>query len=354
MAGSREELGELRVALLNQGDPATNGSSRVRAFQFVPHLEPLDIRVQSLTWDARNRAALLAYSVRAARLALSSDVLWLQKPCQHPLFLRALASLNPRIVVDFDDAVWAPTGRGQRAAATRVSRTYGERLVCALRVARVITPGNRFLARFARRAARGALIRPLPSVVDLARHPPPLSRPLRDSIHVGWIGSYGNHRDFTGAVRSALRDLTARGVIRLRVMSNRRPDLAFPYDFTPWSLEGEADFLRGLDAGIMPLPDTSRARGRCGYKALLYMASELPVVASPVGAAREVVDPGVSGLLAGDTEDWIAALSSLARDPERRRSLGAAGRRRVEDQYSIEPVLPTLVRVLRSAAEAPR
>ena len=345
----------LRVGLLNRGDPATDGSSRVRAFQFAPHLESFGIQVRSLTWDSRSRASLLAYALRAASLAASSDIIWLQKPCQHPLFLRSLASLNPRIVVDFDDAVWAPsTGCLRPGRSTRVSRTYGKRLVSALRLARVVTPGNRYLARFARRIAGEAVIQLLPSVVDLARYPLTPPRLHGSPITVGWVGSAGNHQDFNNDVRFALEELTVRGTVRLSVMSNQRPDFGFPFDFTRWSLDSEVHFLRRLDVGIMPLQNTPRARGRCGFKALLYMASELPVVASPVGAAFEVIESRVSGLLARDAEDWIAALSSLAGNPEQRRTMGTAGRHRVEARYSLNSALPTLVQILRGVAKSPR
>jgi glycosyltransferase involved in cell wall biosynthesis len=60
------------------------------------------------------------------------------------------------------------------------------------------------------------------------------------------------------------------------------------------------------------------------------MAARLPVVATAVGAVPELVEPGVTGLLAspGDVAALAGALASLARDPERRRAMSeAAGAR---------------------------
>jgi sugar transferase (PEP-CTERM/EpsH1 system associated) len=67
------------------------------------------------------------------------------------------------------------------------------------------------------------------------------------------------------------------------------------------------------------------------------MAAGLPVVATEVGGNREVVVPGETGLLvpAGSPAALAEALLALVRDPERARRMGAAGRRRVEDQFSL-------------------
>jgi L-malate glycosyltransferase len=66
------------------------------------------------------------------------------------------------------------------------------------------------------------------------------------------------------------------------------------------------------------------------------MALQRAVVATAVGGVPEVVIDGRTGLLrsAGDAEGLAAAAVSLLRQPDRRRALGEAGRRRVEEGYS--------------------
>ncbi len=48
----------------------------------------------------------------------------------------------------------------------------------------------------------------------------------------------------------------------------------------PWSEETEVREILQFDIGIMPLPDGSFERGKCGYKLIQYMACGKPVVAS--------------------------------------------------------------------------
>ena len=74
-----------------------------------------------------------------------------------------------------------------------------------------------------------------------------------------------------------------------------------------------------------------------GIVLLEAMLAGLPVVATRVSAIPEIVVDGTTGLLApaGDAEALAAALSGLLADPQRRRALGDAGRRRVHDEFSV-------------------
>jgi glycosyltransferase involved in cell wall biosynthesis len=67
------------------------------------------------------------------------------------------------------------------------------------------------------------------------------------------------------------------------------------------------------------------------------MAAGLPVVASDVGGVSEFVEDGETGLLVppGDPAALAAAIERMLLDPELRRHLGAAGRRRALDRFDI-------------------
>lgn len=67
------------------------------------------------------------------------------------------------------------------------------------------------------------------------------------------------------------------------------------------------------------------------------MASGIPVVATSVGANSALVSHGRSGLLIPprDDEALVDALEKLARDSTLRREMGAVGRERIEDDFSI-------------------
>ena len=83
------------------------------------------------------------------------------------------------------------------------------------------------------------------------------------------------------------------------------------------------------------------------------MACETPVVASAAGGILEVVVDGETGILVPPAKpDALAgALARLLNDPETRRRMGQAGRRRVEAQFSWASVAERTERVYRDAID---
>jgi starch synthase len=84
------------------------------------------------------------------------------------------------------------------------------------------------------------------------------------------------------------------------------------------------------------------------------MACETPVVASAVGGILEVVVDGETGLLVppANPEALAAALTRLLNDPDTRRRMGQAGRRRVEAQFSWASIAERTERVYADAIAA--
>lgn len=84
------------------------------------------------------------------------------------------------------------------------------------------------------------------------------------------------------------------------------------------------------------------------------MACGLPVVATDAGGVAEIVRHGVNGLLAApqDAAGVAASLLALVEDPSRRRQLGEAGRRTVEEGYDVDAAARALSRVFAGTGAA--
>jgi sugar transferase (PEP-CTERM/EpsH1 system associated) len=84
------------------------------------------------------------------------------------------------------------------------------------------------------------------------------------------------------------------------------------------------------------------------------MATGLPVIATRVGGADELVEDGVTGLLVapGSPSDMSAALRRLL-DPSARKAMGHAGRRRVEAEFALSTMVKRY-EALYSELAAPR
>ncbi|MHC4861373.1 MAG: glycosyltransferase, partial [Planctomycetota bacterium] len=113
-----------------------------------------------------------------------------------------------------------------------------------------------------------------------------------------------------------------------------------------WDLDREADDFASLDVGLYPLPDNPWTRGKCGMKTLLYMASGVPAVVSPVGVNREMLADGETGFFAATEAEWVDRLLLYLRDRELRSEHGSAGRR-ASAAWSVEALAPRFVTAVK-------
>jgi mannosyltransferase len=93
---------------------------------------------------------------------------------------------------------------------------------------------------------------------------------------------------------------------------------------------------------------TSRNEG-FGLTLIEAMAAGAALVASRAGAAELVVEDGVSGVLTppGDVEALVAALEPLMRDPDAAAAMGARGRARVLENFSLNAEANRITEVYR-------
>jgi len=115
--------------------------------------------------------------------------------------------------------------------------------------------------------------------------------------------------------------------------------------------------LAAADVLVAPSVPTKQGR-REGIPVVLMeaMSSGLPVVASRISGIPELVEDGVSGLLAppGDADALAAALRRLADDPELRGRLGAQGRRTVQEGFDVERSAEQLIERFAASARERR
>jgi glycosyltransferase involved in cell wall biosynthesis len=116
----------------------------------------------------------------------------------------------------------------------------------------------------------------------------------------------------------------------------------------PWSEKGESEALASAHIGIAPMPDNSWTQGKCGLKVLQYMAVGLPVVSSPVGVNRNIVEHEVTGFLAESPYEWQVAIERLVRNPDLRRVMGKEGQKRVIEDYAINVTFRKMISSLES------
>jgi glycosyltransferase involved in cell wall biosynthesis len=112
--------------------------------------------------------------------------------------------------------------------------------------------------------------------------------------------------------------------------------------------------LAALYRSCAMLVATSFVNETFGMALCEAMACGAAVVASDFGGFKEVVDDGVTGLLARpqDPADLAAKINRLLADPPLARRMGAEGRRKVLTTYSWEAVANRLEEVYRCLARS--
>ena len=66
----------------------------------------------------------------------------------------------------------------------------------------------------------------------------------------------------------------------------------------------------------------------------------------------EIVKHGVNGFLARDTKEWIEYFELLRKDSDLGHQMGARGRKKVEEKFSLDVIAPRLITILEEAAQA--
>lgn len=251
-------------------------SFRFRALPFVPHLNSAGFEVEMTEGIPAQSFADTKY-----------DAIWIRRQILPKQTLATLQKICP-IIYDFDDSLFLRTGfRNVVSASAEV--------LC----------GSKTLSYYA--LIGGAKSTSLHRTgVDVASYPVS-SRSERMMI---WTGSWSTLPHLLH-VRKDLIRLNESGV-KLRVVCDNKPKLPFDFDFVPWTPKTEKIVFDGASVGIAPLPENLSTVGKCALKVVQYMAAGLPVVASSVGANKEMfADLGCQGACLQSKDNFYDAVLSI-------------------------------------------
>jgi glycosyltransferase involved in cell wall biosynthesis len=268
------------------------------------------------------------------RKAKSYDLFFVQREAfmLGTTFFEKGISKKTKMIFDFDDSIWLQVvSDGNKSLGFLKDASKTQKLI---KYAHLIFAGNEYLAKFARQFNSNVVI--VPTTIDTDEYKR-IPQPASDKVCVGWSGSFTTIEHFEFAIPALLKIKEKYGEkVCFKVIGDgnyRHEELNITG--LPWIKKDELQELSGIDIGIMPLPDTEWANGKCGLKGLQYMALEIATIMSPVGVNTEIIQDGENGFLADATDEWVEKISILIEDSELRKKLGAAGRQTVLDKYSV-------------------
>jgi glycosyltransferase involved in cell wall biosynthesis len=295
------------------------------------------------------RLVVQALGRRAALLSklTNYDVIYLHREAAllgPAVFERLIHRSGVPIVFDFDDAIFLSYKSPSNGYLSYLKFAGKTKTNC--RLAAHVMVGNPYLAEYARQFNQNVSI--IPTTIDTDKYKPVNIEDASGPVVIGWTGSHSTvqHLD---TLRSALAKLAQRESIRLRVIGTPNYQIeGVEFETIMWRSETEVEDLSAVDIGIMPLPDDNWARGKCGAKALQFMAMGIPTVCSPVGVNTDIIQDNENGLIANSEDEWIEKLSLLIRSRELRARLGKAGRQTIEQRFSAAVQAPRVYEVLES------
>ena len=223
-------------------------------------------------------------------------------------------------VFDMDDAIWLTEGEKQVNLAIQKST--------------MVFAGNEYLAEYCSRINSNTTI--IPSTIDTSVFKP-LAQ-LNSSYVLGWIGTKSNFPYLELIKQPDLQFLQETKNTKLIIVSTEQPE-TFSFDneriiFKHWSAEKENELINEFSTGLMPLADNNWTKGKCSYKMLQYMACGKPVIVSPVGLKKNILDHSKAGIAAISEPGWLKAMHDLKNDPALYTAYAEKGRPFVEEKYS--------------------
>ena len=350
--------------------PLEGAGYRYRVAQYIPALEQHGFHVTAspfftsdffaIVYDRGRRARKLWMFLRQAARRLAElatahryDLVLIYRealPVGPPIIERTLAALVGRpLVYDFDDAVFLPNASGANKLVSRLK--WYDKVPTIISLSEQTIAGNEYLATYAR--GRSTAVRVIPTCVDTQTFTPRArTAPPNDVPIVGWIGTHSTTK-YLRTLVPVLEQVRQRQPYSLYVVGTDGPfDVPGVAVSAPaWSLEREPLDFQACDVGVYPLADDEWSRGKCGFKAIQFMACGVPVVAAAVGVNCEIIEDGVNGFLASTEREWIDKLTRLLSDAALRQRMGEAARRTIEERYSLAVNAPRFVSALRAAVE---
>jgi len=257
-------------------------------------------------------------------------------PLGPPVFEWILCKiLHKRVIYDFDDAIWL-TDRNKESSILRVGK-WRAKVRSISKWSFRVSCGNEYLAAYAAQYNDRVVVNP--TTIDTQNwHNSDMHKSSRSNNHItiGWTGSHSTLK-YLKEVESILQQIeTEFPTIEIIIIADQMPDLKLRnFRFVSWSKKTEIQDLLRFDIGIMPLPNDEWSKGKCGFKALQYMALKIPAVVSAVGVNTKIINNGIDGFLCSTSEEWVSALRKLIHEQGLRKEMGENGRKKVIEHYSV-------------------
>ena len=267
----------------------------------------------------------------------SADIIYLQRKLLPIFFIKILKLFNKKIIFDIDDGIHLYENYKQ----------YNFESFKSL-LSNVIT-GNKLLADYWSNNCNNCSI--IPTGVEYKNYKKRFVK--SEPIELLWIGTKSNFNNFF-IFYEYIKELNKLTYIRLTIISNIEPpfiSLNF-VKFIKWheGIDNEIANSNVPYVGLMPLDkETKASYFKCSFKMLQYMNWSMPVIVSPIGMNKELIDSNKIGFGVTNQEEFTNSVNILFSNPELCQSLARNGNQLIKSKYSRQIIKNSYLKTLKNS-----
>jgi len=323
-------------------------SSRYRTFQYIDIFNNEGANCKIYTLFNQNYLDALYNNKRIKKILYASvsilkrilNVIFIPKcdlciiekeliPYFPPLLEKFLKIKNIPFILDYDDAIFINYKKNKT-----INFLLKNKISSIIRMSEGVMAGSPYLFDYCKKYNDNSIF--IPTSINFKKYDN-ITIPSSDKLSIGWIGTPSTSNYIIQILPSLLKiinkykcDVHLIGFdknIKNKFLNNKNIKII------KWEYETELIELSKIDIGLMPLLNTDWCKGKCALKIIQYLALGIPVVVSPIGANKNIVNNGKNGFFAIDEKDWFNKISTLIEDKQQRILLGKNGKNQIKDFY---------------------
>ncbi|MFK5976786.1 MAG: glycosyltransferase family 4 protein [Sulfurovum sp.] len=267
-------------------------------------------------------------------------------PYLPPSFEYLLDKRGIKYIVDYDDAIF---------------HKYDSNPLLKNKIAKVIEYAsctivcNEYLKEYASRYTDNIIQFPTVVILDRYKKKRYNQKPKeKDKFIIGWIGSKSTSRYILDILPAMKRFVETYSDVYFNFVGFDEKLLSHieqkehHIHIKKWSEESEIDDILEFDIGIMPLDNTPWSKGKCGFKLIQYMSSFKPIIASPVGINRDLIDNKVNGFLASSRDEWFDSFEKLYFNRDLAQKMATKNLDKINIEYNHKTICKRYIKLIRT------
>lgn len=257
-----------------------------------------------------------------------------------PYFIEFLfLSRFNKYCIDYDDAIFHRYDDHQNWI---VRFLLSKKIARLMKNASCITVGNQYLYDYAK-LNYCENVKKIPTVVDIDKYDKVTNVKKNEQFTIVWIGSQATVHYLMQIIEPIKRVCKmTNGKLLIIGAKIKIPNLQL--ELVDWSEDSEIKYLKAAHVGIMPLSGKKWDLGKCGFKIIQYMASGIPVVASPIGTNKTIITDKKNGFLAHTSDEWLNYLYNIYKGIDK--AITDNAYQTVVNSYSVGYATPLLTKTL--------